>query len=215
MDSGAYIMMKAWQGQLCGSRPSTNLISRFKDTHLDATASEFYPCGETIGARADDDCVELIHLSFGPQISSRLGVELEYIFPFRKNRWGLFIEPTYQAFQDEIVWNDEKVNTRYQSIELTAGCRHYVFIHEKAALFFTLAYLFEHEINNSAVFYEKSTFWNIRIDPESSFELGTGVKLFGKFSVEARYNRVKDAAPLVNSDLTFNSITFILGYTIL
>lgn len=66
---------------------------------------------------------------FEKKIAFKLGVELEYVLPFNKNKWSAFIEPTYSSYSSDVPDLNPNANfiIDYQTIELPFGIRHYLF----------------------------------------------------------------------------------------
>ncbi|WP_299061249.1 hypothetical protein [uncultured Polaribacter sp.] len=67
--------------------------------------------------------IAIRNLSFENKQPLRFGFELEYLFPFNNNKWGLIIEPTYNS-----PYKDSKEDTiarettiEYSSIEIPLG----------------------------------------------------------------------------------------------
>lgn len=147
------------------------------------------------------------------EISLRLGLELEVVLPFNKNKWGVFIEPTYQSFKSEKeVDRGNNLKVDYSSIELPVGVRHYFFINDKSKIF----------INGSVVldFPSKSTIvfdngLNSEITSLTNFAFGIGYKFNNKYALEIRHytNRevLKDRG---NWFSDYKTLSFIFGYTI-
>lgn len=69
--------------------------------------------------------------------SFRIGLELEYIFPFNKNKWAAIFEPTYYSYKSESVFFNNTYNGTidYSVIEFPIGLRHYMFLNNNSKLF--------------------------------------------------------------------------------
>ncbi|WP_010180669.1 tRNA modification GTPase [Aquimarina agarilytica] len=72
------------------------------------------------------------NVDFGNKSSFGLGIEVEYILPFNKNKWSISIEPTYQEFsstRNSLLKNTNFNVTNsinYKSIEIPLSLRHYL-----------------------------------------------------------------------------------------
>ncbi len=173
---------------------------------------------------------------FGSQQNFSLGIEAEYILPFNKGKWGLFIEPTYQYFQSdaEIVLQNQSFsgNSRvlsakidYKSIELPIGLRHYMFINNSSSIFISGAYVIDINLNSEIDIKETITNnltgrssvaeENIEITSKGNIGLGIGYNYKSKYSIEFRYNTNRDLlSRFVNREVKYPITSVILGYSI-
>lgn len=126
------------------------------------------------------------------------GVELEYILPFRNNKWGSFISTMYRKFEIEgnrklSTLTSNKIKLNYQSIEIKLGVRHYFFINDNTSIFIEGAPNFSLVVGD-----RKESLINIYnetnqipsdtpIEPyELNFTLGGGIK-FKKAYIKVNY----------------------------
>jgi len=141
--------------------------------------------------------------NFGNKTTFRLGMEFEYIFPFNKNKWALFVEPTYQYFKAMSLNN--KID--YKTIDAAFGVRHYMFLNNKSKLFVNAALV------KSFGFNSKINFIEIRAGGTLNF--GFGYKYNNKYNIEYRYSLAQDL--LINYldwRSGFNTSSLVFGYTL-
>ena len=157
---------------------------------------------------------------FGSKLGLRFGVEFEYILPFNKNKWSLFLEPTYRKFESEkeilgiptpTVPFDDRVTINYTSIEFPVGIRHYMFLNSSSKLFVNAALIFDR--SKSKFNFERLSVLEVRSDNSLSF--GFGYKYLDKYSLEFRYATPRDLLSL-NSGWSseYKNISLIIGYTL-
>ncbi len=123
----------------------------------------------------------------------RGSVELEYIFPFNRNKWAAYLEPAYRTFSGE-----EKVtggfnadlSAQYTSLELGLGARHYFFLGDESKLFLSLGYVYDIPVGSEVLFANT----NRNMDPilsdfkaSSSINASIGLDFKKKYLLEARY----------------------------
>lgn len=164
---------------------------------------------------------------FGNAIEPRFGIELEYILPFNKNKWGILAEATYrnssykESFQ---VQYSGQFEFAYNSFELYGGLRHYMFLQEKTKIFINGGLLLDSPLNSQAIILETSRALDPKVqDFDLSFSgaFGVGYELANKFSAEVRYTSreiygrgfVEGNYDLV-IDAKYSSVSFILGYNL-
>ncbi|QED38888.1 autotransporter outer membrane beta-barrel domain-containing protein [Antarcticibacterium arcticum] len=123
----------------------------------------------------------------------RASVELEYVFPFNRNKWAAYFEPAYRTFSGEKklteVFNAD-LSAQYSSVELGLGVRHYFFLNEDSKLFLNLAYVYDVPVGSEVLFANT----NRNMDPvltdfnsSPSINVGVGLNFKNKYLVEARY----------------------------
>ncbi|EZH71911.1 hypothetical protein ATO12_04650 [Aquimarina atlantica] len=149
----------------------------------------------------------------------RFGIEAEFILPFNKNKWGIFIEPTYQSYKSELVIeyiNFLGTNTRtytvdYKSIELPVGLRHYMFVSDKSKLFVNAAYVLDFEFDSTLVVRNNSSTPIVnKLKSKTNIAIGCGYKYNDRYSIEARYATTREIGGIFD----YSSFSVILGYSL-
>lgn len=126
----------------------------------------------------------------------RVGVELEIIFSFGRNKWSFFADPNFQSFNHESKLpvqtgaRDVEFVVNYTSIQIPIGIRHYFFL-DKSKIFLNGGFNFNMSLNSKV---------EINLEDQS---LPSSPSLFGglgfnydKYSLELRYNtKQKIAVP--------------------
>ena len=151
---------------------------------------------------------------FDPKISFRAGLEGEFILPFNKNKWGIFLEPNYQYFHAEKAPNPEDnvlkeiATVRYNSIELPVGFRHYFFLSRQSKIFINAAFVFDFSFNSS-VDFEKSE--SLKVLPKNNVAVGLGFN-FGRLGAEFRYYTNRNILDnYVSIGSVYRKVSFILS----
>lgn len=156
--------------------------------------------------------------NFEDKSGLRFGIEAEFILPFNKNKWGIFIEPTYQYYKSELVTKNTTflgINTRtytvdYKSIELPIGLRHYMFLSDKSKLFINAAYVLDFEFDSALVVRNSSTPIVNKLKSKTNIAVGFGYKYNDRYSIEARYATSREIGGIFD----YNSFSVILGYSL-
>ncbi|MCF8370128.1 MAG: PorT family protein [Bacteroidales bacterium] len=134
------------------------------------------------------------YIDFGSNQNFRFGVELEYILPYNKNRWIIFIEPTYQYFKAEreitytqvySIIKKTNVEVDYKSIEVPVGVRHNFFLSERSRLFINGAFVLDFNLNSS-ITAERKDLMDLEISSRPNFILGLGYGYNDRYSIELR-----------------------------
>jgi len=126
-----------------------------------------------------------LYFKFNSKINYRIGLELEYIFPFNKNKWGFVIEPTYQNFNASTQNSNKVATIKFNSLEFPIGLRHYFHLNENYKIFLNGYFIsnLSLKFNSSINFNFQSPF---KITTGNSFAIGGGA-YFKKISAEVRY----------------------------
>lgn len=160
---------------------------------------------------------------FGDKINYRLGLELEFVLPYNRNKWGIIVEPTYHYFKAKKTKETEKIfggtleaEVDYQSIELPVGVRHYFFLNENSKIFADISYNFEFSGNSEITmsWYNGTLQDNLEIKSKPNLAFGLGYK-YSNYSISARYQMNRQLLDYVFWDAKYETFSLILGYSIL
>jgi hypothetical protein len=151
-------------------------------------------------------------VDFDVEPTFRAGVEGEFILPFNKNKWSVFIEPTYQYYKSEKDLEKYHVIVHYESIEIPIGGRYYFFLGKKSKIFVDAAYVLDFAFN-STLNYED--IWQTELRSLGNFAFGAGYKFHDRLSLELRYQAKREV--ILNSSgwmTNYRTLSLIFGVTI-
>lgn len=161
---------------------------------------------------------------FDSQINPGFGIEAEFVFPFNKNKWALFFEPTYHSYKTKKTYESTSVTSgditakvSYVSIELPIGVRHYFHLNSKSKLFLNTAFIYEVGTKKDSIEFKLNgvDLQGMDIISYSNFAVGAGYKYNNKYSFEIRYIEKGNVLESYhNWTSSYNSWSFILGYSI-
>lgn len=161
-------------------------------------------------------------LDFGSQIGFSLGLELEYVLPFRNSHWSVFLEPTYQYFKTDFSKDAKngngfpitlKAKADYKSIEVPLGLRYYLFLNKQSKFFVNAAYLFDVSLG-SEISSEDNRNLNLEISSHNSFAMGAGFVYRNKYSIEMRYGFNRELFDYIYWSSKYHSFSLVFGYTL-
>lgn len=81
----------------------------------------------------------------------RVGLQLEYVFPFNRNKWALLLDPNYQNYSSENTHGTSTWKVEYQRIEVPVIVRHYFYLNDKSKIFVNGAYALNFTIGDSYI----------------------------------------------------------------
>lgn len=161
---------------------------------------------------------------FGDKTSFGVGLELEYIIPFNKNKWAFIIEPAYRTYKGETViepfymaGNKLFAFADYQSIEVPMGIRHYMYLDSKSRIFVNAQYVFDLNLGSSLEIRRSDGFvsTDLEVDSFANFALGAGYSYNSKYGVELRYFTTRNIVRGYPSfGTSYKNVSLILSYTV-
>lgn len=151
---------------------------------------------------------------FDNKLNLRFGVDVEYILPFNKNKWTIFIQPTYKNYKESNSIPLDELNVKYSSLEIPIGLRYYFFLNSSWKLFVNSAVIIE-VAGNSAIEAEKGVYFDrLDIQPRPNLTFGVGIN-YKKISSEFRLFSSRNVlGNYVSWSSDFTQVSFLLGYKI-
>lgn len=161
-------------------------------------------------------------IDFNKNFTLTYGIETEYILPGRNQKWSITAEPTYQYYNEENSQETKKVSggihnttVSYHSIEIPVGVRRYFYINNNSKIFANISTVFN-ITNDSFIEFTRDDasvidFFNIV--PSNNFGFGVGYKSHDKYSLEIRYQTIRNVlSDRSNWNSEYETIAIILGY---
>jgi len=161
---------------------------------------------------------------FGNNIEIRFGIEMEFILPFNKNKWGIIIEPNYQYFNSEMLRETSNISggilvskVDYKSIELPVGLRHYFYLNDNSKLFTNVSYVLDFARNSTIEFLrqDNSILSSLEIKSRPNIAFGIGYKFKDKYGFEMRYSTSRNVlGNYLAWGSDYRTISIVIGYSI-
>lgn len=147
----------------------------------------------------------------------RIELEAEFMLPFNKSKWAVFISPAYKSINIEENYDGNNGSYpfyfKYNSLEFQLGGRHYIYINEKSKLSLT-AIIYTENIQKEYV-GTKYTFKNEFRPRLINYKLALGYTYKNKYSFEVKYALPKNMIKRGNSgNLDYSELSISLGYNI-
>lgn len=163
--------------------------------------------------KINDATFNFYNIDFNNTVSIGFGIEVEYVFPFNKNKWSIIIEPTYQSTTSDGFQRREAVTLKYSSIEIPIGVRHYLFLNENSKFFVNGSFYFDNSFN-SGIFFKKNNSLFLDVNARFFFGYGLGFKFKDKYSVEMRYMSKEILGDYSAFSSDYKTFSLIIGYTL-
>lgn len=160
---------------------------------------------------------------FGNEMTFRIGVELEYVLPFNKNKLAIIFEPGYQYFSSEkeityvetLTFSETTIVTAdFSSLELPIGFRYYSFITDKSNLFFDAQVVIAIPLSKT-IQAERPELLYLETGTSTNLAFSFGYKYAKKYSVALQYQTKRNLFINYNSwKSDYQNIALIFGYTL-
>ena len=153
---------------------------------------------------------------FDSKTIPNLGLEVEYIMPFNKNKWSIFFNPMYQKFDSKNIetgfyysGNTRNSSIEYSYLDLNFGLRHYMFLNQKSKFFLGTGFAMALPLNSSAMFRNQE----LDITKSTNLFIGGGFA-YNRFSAEIRCNFKRS---IISGDWgsNYSSLGILAGYKFL
>ncbi|WP_281232148.1 outer membrane beta-barrel protein [Flavobacterium gelatinilyticum] len=158
----------------------------------------------------------------------KIGIEAEYVLPYNKNKWSIFINPVYQKYDNEKTYSVPTgfvsfpdliytADVKYSAVQIPIGLRHYMFLNHKSKLFINAAYIVDLGSKSTITYTEtaRNIITEFKSDTGSNLAFGFGYSFKNKLSAEIRLNTKKQLMRDYTSySADYNSTDFILTYII-
>ncbi len=160
------------------------------------------------------------NVDFANKISPRFGVELEYVFPFNKNKFSVFVEPTYQSYKNTGKnFTNNEAEVKYSVIEIPVGARYYLFLNNSSKLFLeAVANLSEFELGNNTVRYAipgTTSEATLELEPFMNFGVGVGYSYKNKLMLSLRqYTKKNLGKEYVSIQVHYTNLSIMAAYNI-
>lgn len=161
---------------------------------------------------------------FGNKTGFGIGLEVEFILPFNKNKWAIAIEPTYRSFKSEKTTNVNNVsggvliaNVDYSSIEVPVGLRHYFFLNNNSKFFINASYIFDLTSKSLIEFtrFDDSNLSSLEFETRNNLAIGIGYKQNDRYSLEIRYQTNREIlGNYSNWSSEYKTFSIIFGYSL-
>lgn len=157
----------------------------------------------------------------GQNWSPRIGIDFEYVLPFNKNKWAVFIAPYYQSFKGEGEFKaaplrlvpDLTYEVEYAAIQLPVGVRHYIFLNNDSRIFLNAGIIMDVPLKQNFEANAASLNEDFKTSAGGIFGIGFN---YNKYYAEARITTARDLIEKsANFSLDLSQFSFILGYRFL
>lgn len=151
-----------------------------------------------------------LHYDFKNKTGFRLGLEVEKVLPFNRNKWALFFEPNYQSYPNTLEAYNRTNTIDYKTIGLPFGFRYYMFLSDKSKIYLDVSYEMIVSLNS-----QLNLNYPIKLDSSSDLNFGLGYSYNNKFRIGLKHRSAGEILtknPSLESNL--KSFYLVFGYQI-
>lgn len=163
----------------------------------------------------------VLNTQFESKISPRVGVEVEYVFPFKKNKLAVFVEPTFQTYNQTGKNNGgAEAEIKYSTVEVALGLRYYMFLNATSKFFVDGSInALNLMVGDNYIQYKVaglSVENSIKLNGRPNFGFSVGYTYNNKWVIQAKtYNRKKIVTGTNYIDAGYSNVTIAVGYNFL
>ena len=159
------------------------------------------------------------NIDFDNQTGLKLGLEFEYVMPFNKNKWSIFLDMnyiTYKATFEKEIYNEIttvhlSAEADLKALQLPLGLRYYVFLNDDSKIYFDAGF-------NYGVFMDSKVYISGtgELDVESSKGMfgGIGYTFKDKYTLDISYQNGDILNRYIYRDSDFNMFSLNIKYTV-
>ena len=160
---------------------------------------------------------------FDSELNIRIGAEFEYVLPYNKNKWSLFIDPNFYSYSSQLTKEKENgfdnieeivnIDVTFKRFVIPIGIRYNFFLNDNIKIFINAGVRHDSNIGSSIDFQKKV---DLKVN-SSMLNIfgGVGANIIDKYSVEIRFFSPDYLKEYAYWSSDFNTISFILGYNFL
>jgi hypothetical protein len=150
--------------------------------------------------------------SYGPSTVPQVGFEVEYVMPFHRKQWSVFLQPAYQHYrydhEGRAFGRDVVYEVNYSHLNIPLGIRRSVYLNEQMRFFINGAVAYHYLLNSTNPIEINNITLNADLEHDRpgdfSTMYGAGIKFKKRYSLEASYQTGK---VMVNREYWGNSMT--------
>jgi len=150
-------------------------------------------------------------INYGNHQFFRIGTEIEIVEKNPKRKNAIFIEPCYTIIN--AVSPEGNSTIRQQSVYVPMGYRHYINLSDQSKIFANVSINLVEYNFTSHVILQNGT--RIKIDHAPFYSFGLGFKFRDRFSFETRYNSNRDILNSHFLESNHQTVSLILGYSLI
>lgn len=161
---------------------------------------------------------------FDKKTNFTFGAEFEWILPVNRNKWSLFIAPTYNSYENSTkvsIYNtgpfgsDTEVQTWEASLshlDIAVGFKYYMFISDNSKIFLEGSYIIP-KVLNSDIHDERGAY-DLEAKLSGRIGYGIGYSFKNKFNIELKHSSTNIFENYVFLESKYNMTSLVFGYTI-
>lgn len=216
----------------CYADTAKNMNYSAKDDNREKFSLRFTP-GVYMASLSISDPNNFYNMSTDmKQTIFRIGLDIEYIFPFNKGHWSIFTNPSYQKFDAKESFTKVSLNYNgnnpinynatidYSSVELPIGIRRYFFLSPSSKIYANAALVIDVMLSSDQTveFTNTNNLPNatksLPLSSRNSMLIGLGYS-YKRFSGEIRYYTQKELSNILSWNAKYSSFGLTVGYKIL
>jgi hypothetical protein len=168
--------------------------------------------------------LSFINADFGSKMNFSFGAEFEWILPVNKNKWSLYVAPSYNSYKNSTIvtaYNrgpflsdtvTESWDASLNHLDMSFGFRHYMFVSHNSKIFIGGSYVLSKVLDSDI--HDADRTYQLEAKFSGAFGYGIGYSYKNKFNVELKRSSRNIFNNYIFFNSTYNMTSLVLGYTI-
>ena len=150
-----------------------------------------------------------ILFQFNRQLTAMVGVEVEYILPFNKNKWGISLSPNYHYHSGQTGSTPDIATINYKAIEIPLSLRYYMYLQNKQKVSLSSGLVYDTPFGSSFIYSQRQP-----LDMRANFGFFAGLGyVYGHLSGEIRLSNPRGILDTyIYHSSKFSKTSFVLSY---
>jgi len=165
-----------------------------------------------------------ITADFGNKMNFSFGAEVEWILPVNKNKWSLYLAPSYNSYENSTTvtaYNrgpflsdtvTESWDASLSHLDVSFGFRYYMFVSDNSKIFLGGSYIFSKVLDSDI--HNADRTYQMEAKLTGGIGYGIGYTYKNKFNVELKHSSRNIFDNFIYFDSTYSMTSLIFGYTI-
>ena len=180
--------------------------------------------GITSSSLTLNNSLSQIAADFGNKISFSFGAEFEWILPVNRNKWSIYVAPSYNSYENSTTvtaYNrgpflsdtvTENWEASFSHLDVALGFRYYMFISDNSKIFISGSYVLSKVLDSDIHNIDRT--YELKAKFTGAIGYGIGYSYKNKLSVELKRSLRNTFDNYIYFDSNYSMTSLVFGYTI-
>lgn len=171
-----------------------------------------------------DDRITSRNFDFSNKTTFGFEAEIEYILPYNRNKWSIFLNPSFLSYNnrknDVDIFNNNPllppidIEVTLNTLEIPVGIKHHMYVNNTNKLNIGLSYAFNFDMDSKFDFIREN-YDDLEVNTSGNLMLTLGYTFKNKFDVNVKIRSDKDLFKNSSWTSSLNIYSLSIGYNLL